>query len=130
MTSLAARGRDLVQATFGGALYQQGRGFYSALELLAILRGEVLLEKLEEDLGPSEERLLPASGSASYLRPGHDHARRLLVADDDVVEGVFANSDTRGAVSALLRGIEAPVPGRRQTPDKWQLRHFYPSTLR
>jgi len=127
MSSRADRGRDVVKRTFGGALYQQGRGFYSALELLAILRGEVLLESLEENLGPGGERVLPVEGPTLYLRPTHDHARRLLVANEDVVKGVFADDETRMAVKALLRGIEAPVPGRRRTPDKWQLRHFYPS---
>lgn len=120
--SRAEQGRDVVQRTFGGALYQQGRGFYSALELLAILRGELLLEAEEK----SSNRLLPQAGAAQYLRPGHDHARRLLVADSDVVPGVFAGTETREAVRALLRGLEAPVPGRQRLPDKWQLRHFYP----
>lgn len=122
MINRAQRGRDVVQQTFGGALYQQGRGFYSALELLAILRGELLLELRES----RQDRVLPETGPATYLRPSHDHARRLLVADDDVVPGVFDKAGTREAVRALLRGIEVPVPGRRRTPDKWQLRHFYP----
>lgn len=127
MSSRADRGRDIVRRTFGGALYQQGRGFYSALELLAIIRGEVLLEAFEEHLGAGGDRVLPSDGPAIYLRPTHDHARRLLVANDRVVDGVFANSETQLAVRSLLRGLEAPVPGRRRAPGKWQLRHFYPS---
>lgn len=126
MTSRDARGRDIVQAAFGGALYQQGRGFYSALELLAIVRGSILLENVERDAGAFQERVLPTSETVSYLRPSHDHARRLLVADDQVVPGVFADGETMIAVRALLRGIEAPVPGRRSTSDKWQQRHLYP----
>lgn len=126
MTSRAQRGRDVVQATFGGALYQQGRGFYSALELLAILRGEVLLEDRERALGLAFERVLPVVADAIYLQPTHDHARRLLVANHDVTEHIFAGEATREAVRSLLRGLEAPVPGRRTNPDKWQLRHFYP----
>lgn len=126
MISGADRGRDVVQRTFGGALYQQGRGFYSALEFLAILRGEVLLEQLEETFGAAPDRVLPVAGEVLYLRTGHDHARRLLVADDDVVPGVFADAETREAIKSLLRGLEAPVPGRRRAPDKWQLRHFFP----
>jgi len=127
MVSNAQRGRDLVRATFGGALYQQGRGFYSALELLAILRGSVLLEEKERLAGgASEERVLPRDGSVRYLRPSHDHARRLLVTGDEIVENVFDSEDARSAVRALLRGIEAPVPGRRREPEKMQLRHFYP----
>jgi hypothetical protein len=39
---------------------------------------------------------------------------------------VFADSETFSGVKALLRGLEAPVPGRRRPPNKWQLRHFYP----
>jgi hypothetical protein len=126
MSSRTERGRDVVQRTFGGALYQQGRGFYSALEFLAIVRGEVLLEQVEKDLGEQAVRVLPGCEPVIYLRSGHDHARRLLVADSEVVPGVFAGIETREAVKALLRGIEAQVPGRRRTPDKWQLRHFYP----
>lgn len=121
--SRAERGRDIVQSTFGGALYQQGRGFYSALEFLAIVRGEVLLEDAE---GRTDRVLPPAEEKTVYLRPSHDHARRLLVAEANLVDGVFADEGTRGAVRALLTGIEAPVPGRRRAPDKWQLRHFFP----
>ncbi len=125
MASKAERGRDLVQQVFGGAFYQQGRGFYSSLELFAILRGEVLLSEL---LGADQvvECVLPPEGPARYLRPSHDHARRLLVADGDVVPGVFGTPETRDAVKGLLRGLEAPVPGRRRAPDKWQLRHLFP----
>ena len=32
-------GEELIKAAFGASLYQQGRGFYVTLELLAILRG-------------------------------------------------------------------------------------------
>ena len=125
MVSKAERGRDIVQQVFGGALYQQGRGFYSSLELFAILRGEVLLSEL---LGAarSSECVLPPEGPARYLRPSHDHARRLLVADGEVVPGVFGTPETRDAVKGLLRGLEAPVPGRRRAPDKWQYRHLFP----
>ena len=123
MPTKAEKGRDLVQRVFGGAFYQQGRGFYSGLELFAILRGELLLEKL---LGEGTELVLPRDGVARYLRPTHDHARRLLVSDSEVVPGVFNTPETREAVQSLLRGLEAPVPGRRRAPDKWQLRHLYP----
>lgn len=126
MINRSERGRDVVQNTFGGALYQQGRGFYSALEFLAIVRGEVLLERLEGAFGASPVRVLPVADPVVYLRPSHDHARRLLVTDHDVRPGIFAGADTREAIKALLRGIEIAVPGRRRTPDKWQLRHFFP----
>lgn len=126
MVSAAQRGRDLVQTTFGGALYQQGRGFYSALELLAILRGAVLLEEHERELGTSSERVLPAKGEVQYLRPSHDHARRVLVTGEEIAENVFRDESALAAVQALLRGIESPLPGRRSEPDKMQLRHFYP----
>jgi hypothetical protein len=126
MVSNAQRGRDLVRATFGGALYQQGRGFYSALELFAILRGSVLLEEQEAALGGSAVRVLPMEGDVRYLRPSHDHARRVLVTGDEIVGNVFDSEAARSAVRALLRGVEAPVPGRRREAEKMQLRHFYP----
>jgi len=122
----ADRGSEIVQQVFGGALYQQGRGFYSGLELFAILRGEVLLASLEGSGTSAVERVLPLEGPARYLRPSHDHARRLLVSDEDVISGVFGTKETRDAVRGLLRGLEAPVPGRRRSPDKWQLRHLFP----
>jgi len=125
MVTKAERGRDVVQKVFGGALYQQGRGFYSGLELFAILRGEVMLEKVRGATG-EVDFVLPSEGPARYLRPSHDHARRLLVSDGNVVPGVFGTDDTRNAVKGLLRGLEVPVPGRRRAPDKWQLRHFFP----
>ncbi len=123
---MSRRGRDVVQGVFGGALYQQGRGFYSALELFAILRGELLLQIEEARVGVANARVLPATGRTLYLRPTHDHSRRLLVSEVPVVDGVFAQDDTILAVRALLRGLEAPVPGRRTTADKWQQRHLYP----
>jgi hypothetical protein len=125
MTSRAERGRDVVREVFGGAFYQQGRGFYSSLELFAILRGEILFEHAEREVTPSC-RLLPEDGPALYLRPSHDHARRLLVADSEVVQGVFGTVETRDAVKGLLRGLEAPVPGRLRVNEQWQLRHLYP----
>lgn len=126
MTNRAERGRDLVQKTFGGALYQQGRGFYPALEFLAIVRGELLLERAEHRLGLSTIRVLPQIEPAVYLRPSHDYARRLLATEGDSHPSVFAGPATREAIKSLLRGMEASVPGRRRTPDKWQLRHFFP----
>lgn len=125
MPSRADRGRDIVRQVFGGAFYQQGRGFYSALELLAILRGEILLDNAEAaPAGPS--RVLPADGPALYLRPSHDHARRLLVADADLVANVFGTDETRNAVKGLLLGLESPVPGRLRAGDHWQFRHLFP----
>ena len=123
MVSKGRRGADLVQEVFGGAFYQQGRGFYSALELFAIIRGEVLLEGIR---GREPAIVLPEQGAAYYLRPSHDHARRLLVAEAEVVPRVFGTVATSNAVKSLLRGLEAPVPGRLRAPDKWQLRHLFP----
>ncbi|MDF1800654.1 MAG: hypothetical protein P1V81_15870 [Planctomycetota bacterium] len=125
--SQATKGREVVRAVFGGALYQQGRGFYSALEFFAILRGATLLEKHEAEQGDHRVRVLPPREEpASYFRPSHDHARRLLATGEEVAYGVFRDEATRRAVHSLLRGIEAPVPGRRSEPDKMQLRHFFP----
>jgi len=39
---------------------------------------------------------------------------------------VFGTEETRDAVKGLLRGLEAPVPGRLRVNDQWQLRHLYP----
>lgn len=125
--SKAERGRDVVKSVFGGALYNQGRGFYSALEFFAIVRGAKLLEDLEAASGSSRVRVLPPPEETTrYLRPSHDHARRILATGEEIVPGVFVDDATRQAVHALLRGIEAPVPGRRSDPDRFQLRHFYP----
>ena len=123
MPSDTLRGRDLVQQVFGGAFYQQGRGFYSALELFAILRGELLVENI---VGIEADFVLPDEGKATYLRPSHDYARRLLVSEDVVGDRVFGTAATAAAVKGLLRGLEAPVPGRLRPPDKWQLRHLFP----
>lgn len=129
MSASASRGADIVQALYGGALYQQGRGFYSALELFAILRGEVLLERRESEEGgveASATRVLPVEGTALYLRRSHDHARRLLATDDVIVPGVLSGEGVRGAIRSLLEGLEAPVPGRRRANEPWRGRHFYP----
>lgn len=128
MTTRADRGRDVVRRVFGGALYQQGRGFYSALEFLAIARGELELETVESASGKRVRvtRVLPAEGPATYRRSGHDHARRLLADGDAVVSGVFNDSRTREAVANLLQGLEAPVPGRRAGKHPWKTRHLWP----
>lgn len=129
MTTPRRRGRgpEILRHTFGGTLYQQGRGFYASLELLAMIRGEILLERTEAVQGAdAPERTLPRTGEVAYLRRSHDHARRVLASDETVIGGVFADERTRRAVRSLLEGLEAPVPGRRRTNESWQKRHLYP----
>ena len=124
----AARGRDITRRVFGGTLAQQGRGFYPGLELLAIVRGELLLENAERADGTSGPvRVLPPVGERTrYVRNTHDHARRLLSLDADAVSGVFVDDEAREAVRALLRGMELKVPGRRSVRLPWRERYLYP----
>ena len=123
------QGKETVQSVFGGALYQQGRGFYTALELFAILRGAVLLEEEEArrgDGGPTRV-LPPASEPTLYLRPSHDFARRLLSGDiSSSGHAKLKGSTTESTLRALLRGLENPIPGARKPPNSWKSRHFFP----
>lgn len=64
-------GSDLVRDVFGVNLQEQGRGFYVALELLAIARGVLTLS-------PSD-LLAPGSGPVRFDRLSHDMARRIAV---------------------------------------------------
>jgi len=118
-------GEKAVKDIFGGALYQQGRGFYVALELFAITRG------LEE----AGEPLLPDWGYGSggggvtlrYRRRSHDFARRLL-ADPAELSPEQRGRLAPGAEStlrALLAGLTVPIPGMKAEPAWWN-RHFLP----
>lgn len=126
MTSRKEQGAATVQRVFGGALYQQGRGYYSALELFAILRGSVLLEHAQAEGGPV--RVLPTPPQATqFLRPSHDFARRLLVGDlGHEGHPKLRGEATEATLRALLRGLECPVPGTRKPASSWKSRHFFP----
>jgi hypothetical protein len=121
-------GKETVQRAFGGALYQQGRGFYTALELFAILRGSVLLEKEERELGGSTIRVLPPSTEkTAFFRPSHDFARRLMAGDPEVSQNPKVKGEaTELTLRALVRGLENPIPGARKPPTNWGARHFFP----
>lgn len=121
-------GTEAVQHTFGGALYQQGRGFYTALELFAILRGSVLLEQKERELGGSAIRVLPPPTEKTvFFRPSHDFARRLMAGDPGVSNNAKVKGEaTERTLRALVRGLENPVPGARKPPTSWGSRHFFP----
>lgn len=121
-------GKETVQHAFGGALYQQGRGYYTALELFAILRGSVLLEHKARELGGSPTFVLPPPTQKTiFLRPSHDFARRLMAGDTAVSSNPKIKGEaTERTLRALLRGLENPIPGARKPPTNWGSRHFFP----
>lgn len=110
-------GDSLLREAFGGTLYQQGRGYYVALEFFAIARGIV-------ELG---ERLFPDDGRAPvvYRRRSHDFARRLLADDLPEEEKEHLRKDAEPTLRGLLEGLTVAIPGRR-SEGSWQNRHFYP----
>lgn len=122
-----AAGAEVVRSVFGVPLQGQGRGFYVALELFAILRGSLLLDTQEE----SSRRLLPPKGEKlEFLRPAHDFARRVMADDFTVSESrhlrEHVSESSVDALRSLLRGVQAPVPGRRSDPPDWRRWHLYP----
>lgn len=112
-------GERTVKDAFGGALYQQGRGYYVALELFAMLRG--MHEAGITLLGEEEGRPI------QYRRRSHDFARRLLADPTQLTDeqrrhlGAGAESTLR----SLLSGLTVPIPGMRAEPAWWN-RHFLP----
>lgn len=123
------QGKETVQRVFGGALYQQGRGYYTALELFAMLRGSVLLEQQQARLGDDGPiRVLPpVEQEALYLRPSHAFARRLMSGDHEASDHEKVKGEaTERTLRALLRGLENPIPGTRKPPKTWSSRHFFP----
>ncbi len=121
-------GKQTVRRAFGGALYQQGRGYYTALELFAILRGSVLLERAESQKGGSRVRVLPPPTEKTlFLRPSHDFARRLMAGDKAVTDNPKVKGETtERTLRALIRGLENPIPGARKPPGNWGSRHLFP----
>src|SRR4051794_38120727 len=113
-------GASVVHDIFGTNLEQQGRGFYVALELFAMVRGSWELDpKLV---------LPPASEITSYRRRSHDFARRLATSttiDTDEVGKALQGATTQDTLVALLSSLVVEVPGRRRAP-KWFAAHLYP----
>ncbi|GEL99876.1 hypothetical protein [Cellulomonas terrae] len=119
-TSHDRGGASLVQELFGVNVQEQGRGFYVALELLAIARGVMLLDP--------NQLLAPTSGHVTYVRASHDLARRIAVGEElqqEVLASAVQGDAAYETLSALLSSLLVEVPGRRRTP-RWFSSHFYP----
>lgn len=105
---------------FGTNLQEQGRGFYVALELLAIVRGV-------HDAG-LQDILAPDADIVRYRRSSHDLARRIATASpipsDDLARAV-QGATTLETLHALLSSLIVAIPGRRRSP-KWFAAHLYP----
>jgi hypothetical protein len=112
-------GSDLVLATFGGVLGEQGRGYYVALELFAIVGGTVAAGRTP--LPPPDERL-------AFIRNTHDFARRLLAEpnklSEEEREGI-GGPTTERALRSLLGGLTVRSKGRQGNPN-WRTAHFLP----
>lgn len=114
------RGADVVHELFGANLQEQGRGFYVALELLAIVRGV-------HDAG-LQEVLAPDVDVVRYCRSSHDMARRIATATPIPAEELaraVQGATTLETLHALLSSLIVAVPGRRRSP-KWFAAHLYP----
>lgn len=113
-------GADLVRDVFGVNLQEQGRGFYVALELLAIARGVLTL-------APGD-LLAPGSGSVRFDRLSHDMARRIAVGNSvppDELDRAVQGAGTIQTLEALLGSLIVEIPGRRKAP-RWFAAHLYP----
>lgn len=114
------RGADVVHELFGANFQEQGRGFYVALELLAIIRGASELA-LEDVLSPDVEVV-------RYWRSSHDLARRIATSTtvpDAELSPAVQGTTTLETLHALLSSLVVDVPGRRRSP-KWFAAHLYP----
>ena len=121
------KGEHVVKEVFGGSLYGQGRGFYVTLELLAILRGSLLLE---QDKGKDGVFLSSSDKPVKYLRPTHDFARRLVAGTFEghrrAERADFVDDEAAESLRALLDGLRVPIPGTRGVPRDWRKWHLYP----
>lgn len=111
-------GERVVERAFGASLYEQGRGYYVALELFALLRGSL----------DATGEVLPTRADFVVRRRTHDFARRLLVDPGQLSSEEMAHlvgEHTMPTLRALLRSLTVPVPGRRSRP-KWGGEHFLP----
>jgi hypothetical protein len=115
---------DLVKEVYGGSLYEQGRGYYPALELFALVWG---IEEYDS------AQLLEPVIDIRFWRRSHDFARRLLRDTDGFIRELAedpgtpkpANLETLTILGDLLRGLLVPVPFRRRPPD-WYAFHLFP----
>lgn len=113
-------GANVVKDLFGTQIQEQGRGFYVALELLAIARG--VIDKDESEL------LSPDVQTVSYRRISHDLARRVATGTlipSTELEAAVQGQATLQTLGALLSSLIVEIPGRRKEPD-WFAAHFYP----
>jgi hypothetical protein len=114
------RGSEVVHELFGANLQEQGRGFYVALELLAIVRGVL-------DVNPSS-LLDPDATPVTFRRTSHDVARRIATAAPiapDEIELAAQGPVAQETLHALLASLIVTIPGRRTHP-KWFAAHLYP----
>lgn len=112
------RAAEIVHSLFGANFQQQGRGFYVALELLAICRGVL-------DAG---DELLSDVPQVRYLRRSHDLARGLATGEPiaaEVLADAVDGERTAETLRALLESLIVAVPGRRLKP-RWYAAHLYP----
>lgn len=110
----------VVKNLFGASLYDQGRGFYVCLELLALVWGtqEAGLGILPDDV----------SKALTIVRRSHDFARRIATNRADVEAELATALDGEGTfetLQQLLNSLIVPIPGRRVVPS-WGGRHLYP----
>jgi hypothetical protein len=108
-------------ACFGVNLQQQGRGYYIALELLAIIRGTIE----RNDLALPEGDDPPV-----FLRHSHDASRRLAAGSLDsmtasAIEELGGN-EIAELLGRLFRSLMVSIPGRRQSNPPWQQIYLTP----
>jgi hypothetical protein len=111
---------EVAKDLFGANLADQGRGFYVALELFALLRGS--LDEQGQVL-PHPDR-----GPLRLRLRSHDFARRLAGTDvpppEEAIDKAF-DQETRQVVSSLVESLTVPVPGRIKAAT-FKQRALYP----
>lgn len=116
---MTSNGDAVVKRTFGASLYDQGRGFYVTLELLALIWGTSAAGR--GVLPDSVEPLV-------FHRRSHDFAQRLATSMDELSReelGYLEGAVTAETLHDLFSSLTVPIPGRRSVP-KWGGRHLYP----
>ncbi|MFJ2958597.1 hypothetical protein [Streptomyces sp. NPDC087270] len=120
---------EVVRRLFGVNLEQQGRGFYVALEMLAIARGVYLAHQQDPQ---KHAGLLDDGDSVAYKRTSHDLARRIATkasiaeGDEELGKAVELDSpETLETLHALFSSLLVEIPGRRSQPS-WFGAHIYP----
>ena len=111
---------EIVEKLFGVNLEQQGRGFYIGLEMLAVARGVL---EVDRDLV-----LDSGEGNLRYVRTSHDFARRIAAnaeIDPSALKRAIDGDETLATVKALTSSLVIDIPGRRKT-SSWYNSHFYP----